>query len=79
MDLGSALHITPDNANNILDSLRWHDDMIIVNPFGERVWLKVCYDNKGKRLGVTDCCSTSYPCEWHQTLTHLGITRLRPK
>lgn len=50
----------------LLDALRWDVDQCIVNPFGERVWLKACLDADGKRIGITDCCLASDPCSHHR-------------
>jgi hypothetical protein len=48
----------------LLESLRWHEDMVVTNDFGERVWLKKCPG------GITDCCPADDPCEFHSQLTH---------
>lgn len=52
----------------MLESLRWREDMVVVNPFGERVWLKVLYDATGVRIGITDCCFEDDSCERHKTI-----------
>lgn len=49
-----------------LDSSRWREDTVVVNPFGERVWLRVCYDTLGHRIGITDCCPVDDPCNRHR-------------
>lgn len=48
-----------------LAALRWRPDMVVTTPFGERVWLKPCYDQLGRRIGITDCCPEDDPCERH--------------
>lgn len=55
----------------LLDALRWDVDQCVVNPFGERVWLKACHDASGRRIGITDCCLASEPCERHRMTTEL--------
>lgn len=55
-----------DHLNYILKSLRWKADMIIINPFGEKVWLKDCLDENGKVIGITDCCEAAFPCKRHK-------------
>ena len=57
---------TPKEAALLLDSLRWREDMLITNHFGERVWLGVATDEQGRRIGITDCCFESEPCEHHK-------------
>lgn len=52
-----------------LAKLRWREDMAVINPFGEHVWLKPCYDANGARIGVTDCCSVDDPCPRHALFT----------
>lgn len=52
----------------ILESLRWKEDMIVINDFGERVWLKPCYNKHNKRIGITDCCFANDPCNWHKKI-----------
>jgi hypothetical protein len=49
----------------LLASLRWDADMLVTNPFNEQVWLKPCYDESGKRIGITDCCPEEAPCGRH--------------
>jgi hypothetical protein len=60
------------NPRAVLESLRWDADMIIENPFGERVWLKESYVD-GKRVGITDCCPEEYPCEWHSAFRRTTV------
>lgn len=55
---------TVENARELLSKLRWKEDSLIVNDFGETVWLKACF-LKGERIGITDCCFASDPCNWH--------------
>ncbi len=49
-----------DDPGALLNNLRWRADMIVTNPFGERVWLKSIEG------GVTDCCPVDAPCERHK-------------
>jgi len=56
------------NAQQLLESLRWKADMVIINHDGERVWLKECFNQSGKKIGITDCCPEVFPCEWHAVL-----------
>jgi hypothetical protein len=53
------------DPSELLASLRWREDMVIMNYDGERVWLKVCFGADGKRNGITDCCLESEPCAHH--------------
>lgn len=62
----AVIVITPENAREILDDLRWTADRIVVNPFGERVWLR----ERDDRLGITDCCPADEPCDYHAKLTN---------
>lgn len=55
------------DPRELLESLRWKEDQLIVNDFGETVWLKARY-LKGKRIGITDCCFVEDPCDWHKSL-----------
>lgn len=52
------------SPQDLLNELRWDADRIVVNHFGERVWLKKIVG------GITDCCLASDPCEYHARLTH---------
>ena len=52
----------------IFASLRWDADMVVTSPFGERVWLKECFNEEGRRIGITECCLEDNPCEWHRSL-----------
>jgi hypothetical protein len=56
------------DAKDTLESLRWKEDMLITNYDGERVWLMPCYDEFGKRIGITDCCFESAPCSRHKAI-----------
>ena len=51
---------------DLLASLRWRADQIIINHFGERVWLRECEG------GITDCCLAAEPCDYHAKLTHFA-------
>ena len=57
-----------DEAAKLLDSLRWREDMVVVNDFDERVWLKPCLNEAGVRVGITDCCFANDPCERHKAM-----------
>lgn len=52
------------DAEKTLYNLRWRENMVIVNYFGETVWLKPLIVN-GKRIGITDCCLAENPCIRH--------------
>ncbi len=54
--------VTPDR---MIESLRYRADQVIVNPFGECVWLKHCFDETGVKLGLTECCMVDNPCNVH--------------
>ena len=58
-----------DDPDSILRDLRWKEDMKVINPFGEHVWLKP-YVKNGQRIGITDCCFVSEPCSHHKTMQH---------
>jgi hypothetical protein len=64
MDKIVDVNLKPED---VLAALRWHDDMKVVNDFGEHVWLKP-YIKNGKRIGITDCCFVDNPCEHHAKL-----------
>ena len=49
-----------------LSSLRWRADIIVTNPFGERVWLRSLRPEEGR--GITDCCPEDMPCARHASL-----------
>lgn len=57
--------IAPDDAMKLLESLRWREDMVVTNCFGERVWLCPQLNAEGVRIGITDCCPEDEPCERH--------------
>lgn len=52
------------SPGDLLKELRWTADRVIVNPFGDRVWLKQIEN------GLTDCCHADEPCSYHAMLTH---------
>lgn len=52
-------------SNSLMEMLRWDVDSCVVVPSGERVWLKACLDDKGNRIGITDCCLADEPCDHH--------------
>ena len=58
-------------AEQLLASLRWHADMVVVNDFDETVWLKPLIVD-GKRIGITDCCFADNPCDYHKHLSAPG-------
>jgi len=53
-----------DDPDSILRDLCWKEDMKVVNPFGEYVWLKPLFV-AGTRVGITDCCFVASPCLHH--------------
>ena len=63
-----AEKITPEDAEKLLESLRWHEDMVVTNHEGDRVWLKLFFDESGKQCGITDCCPEAWPCERHKAM-----------
>ena len=57
------------NPESMLAALRLDVDMVFVEPIsGERMWLKECHDDTGKRIGITECCLEAEPCDWHKSL-----------
>lgn len=58
--------MTAYKAAALLGALRYDVDQCIVNPFGDRVWLKACHDASDRRIGITDCCLASDPCDHHR-------------
>lgn len=50
-----------------IDALRWSEDDLVTNPFGDDVWLKPLVVN-GRRIGITDCCFADDPCSRHEDL-----------
>lgn len=64
-------NIKPDEAAKLRDSLRWTEDRKIYNHFGDHVWLKALSVD-GKRVGITECCFVSDPCEHHKRLDGKG-------
>jgi len=63
-----AENATPDEARRLLSSLRWREDMIVVTPFDQVMWLGPCYDRGGKRIGITECCFVTDPCDKHRSI-----------
>jgi hypothetical protein len=66
-------------AMETLASLRWKEDMSVINSFGEHVWLKSLFNAIGTKVGVTDCCLFSTPCQrhlWVMQLQALSAKRL---
>lgn len=62
-----------EDAQQILNALRWHENMIVMNYEGSLVWLGPCFDDKGKRIGITDCCFASNPCDHHKALAKSSL------
>ena len=69
-------------AGLLLEALRWKEDMQIVNDFDEHVWLKPLFVNEkyetvspetpgARRIGITDCCLVSDPCERHRNMANV--------
>ncbi len=58
-----------EDAVALLAANRWHEDMVVTNHDGERVWLKVARDDRGQRIGITDCCLEVEPCAHHQRVS----------
>jgi hypothetical protein len=48
-------------------------DTVIVNPEGQRVWVKDAFSSKGERIGTGPCCLESEPCKWHKSLGGVGV------
>lgn len=59
---------TTREAELLLKALSWNVDMVITNYDGERVWLGPCLNAEGRRIGITDCCPESAPCEHHRKI-----------
>lgn len=66
-----AENITVPEAKQLLQNLRWKEDQCVINAFDKRVWLKLCLDMNGKRIGITDCCFADNPCERHKNISKL--------
>ena len=49
-----------------------------MNHFGEHVWLGPCFDQGGKRIGITDCCFVDDPCVWHAALSEAQTAARAP-
>jgi len=58
------MSFAPEYFEELLNDLRWHEDQLVTNHFGDRVWLKPLIQD-GKRLGITECCYEEAPCERH--------------
>ncbi len=65
---------TGPDPKEILAGLRWDVDSLVMNPFGERVWLKASFDATGKRSGITDCCFEEAPCSWHASIARRSLS-----
>lgn len=69
-----------DDPAQALEGFRWHEDMKVVNAFGEHVWLKPLFHSPddqskvdpdfpgAKRVGITDCCFVEDPCPRHRRM-----------
>lgn len=66
--------IDVETATALLAGLRWREDMIITNYDGEVVWLGICYDKTGNRIGIRDCCLASEPCDHHAAIARSQAT-----
>lgn len=53
------------NPRQEVSSLRWKEDTLVTNRFGERVWLKPLTNEAGKQIGITECCPEDAPCSKH--------------
>lgn len=58
------------NEISLMEQLRWDVDHCVTNHEGERVWLKACVDERGNRIGITDCCPAEYPCDHHKKIAN---------
>jgi len=61
-----------NNLKNLLKTLRWKEDMLVTNHFGEHVWLKPCFID-GKRIGITECCFADDPCQHHLFMSKITV------
>ena len=43
----------------------------VISHEGKQIWLKDSFTSEGKRIGVSECCLESDPCEWHEALGRL--------
>jgi hypothetical protein len=61
--------------------VNWQTDTVMVNPDGQRVWVKDIFTSKGQPIGSGPCCFESEPCKWHKSLSRLydGGTPILPK
>lgn len=66
--LGDGKRASTADVARLIVSLRWREDMRVVNDFDEHVWLGPCLDENGKRIGITDCCFVDDPCERHAAM-----------
>ena len=57
-----------EDTRAALVALRWDVDQRIVNYFGDVVWLGPCFDESGKRIGITECCFAESPCDHHRSM-----------
>lgn len=73
-----------DNHNlfslKTLSSLRWSvDNLVFLYEYDDYYWLKPCYDENGKRLGITSCCQFNYECNRHLEIRNNKIKNNKPK
>lgn len=59
---------TQSEIESVLRSLRWKEDTLVTNDFGERVWLKPLLNEQESQIGITDCCEESDPCSRHKSM-----------
>lgn len=43
----------------------WDVDMLVDTHRGEKFWLGPCLNEKGERIGITECCPEDQPCQRH--------------
>jgi hypothetical protein len=60
--------MSKEDTISLMEKLRWDADHCVTNYEGERVWLKACLDERGNRIGITDCCLADDPCEHHREI-----------
>lgn len=49
--------------------LRWDvDHLVYLEEYKSHYWLKACYNNKGKRIGITSCCEYVFECKHHEKI-----------
>ena len=58
--------MSSNQIKEFLTQLRWKEDQLVYNCFGEHVWLKPYFNKANERIGITDCCLANFPCERHK-------------